>query len=87
MRTDPMDEVVGRVQEALKCSRAGLFECVHGDHKVEASDLRALRAAYQSVREENARMREVLQNLADDDGYCDFVSIARDALSRTGGTE
>ena len=86
---DPMDEVVGRVRDYVEATKQ-----YHDTDDVDMTtggllfaDLRALLAAYQSVRSENARMREVLQNLADDDGYCDFVSIARDALSRTGGTE
>jgi hypothetical protein len=40
---------------------------------VSDADLRALLA-------ERDRLKDVLQSLADDDGYCDFVSIAKNAL-------
>jgi hypothetical protein len=73
-----MDEVVGRVREALKCSRAGLFECVHGDHYLEREDVASLLAAYQSVRSERDALREDAEM---------WRSIKAMHPPRTGGTE
>jgi hypothetical protein len=40
-----------------------------------------LARAYLALLAERDRLVEVLQGFADDDGYCDFVSIAKQALA------
>jgi hypothetical protein len=57
MADDPMDEVVGRVSNALSGADYDARFRWEGEWLC-ADDLRALLAAFQSVREENARLRE-----------------------------
>ena len=68
----PQPDAEGRIASALECSRAGLFVCVHGDHEVEAADLRALLASLATLREENAKMVAAI-NWACGAGDSDFA--------------
>ena len=58
MADDPLDEVVGRVRESVTCDCGDHDElvCALGDHSVTIGDLRQLLAAYQSLREDKARL-------------------------------
>jgi hypothetical protein len=71
---DPMDEVVGRVQEREASAMTENAEVLVSRH-----DLRALLAAYQSVREENARLKFAVDLVLD--------AAPKNVLHRTGGTE
>ena len=82
---DALAGVVARV-EALAvelCFAPEDFNLGRKYAEAHAADLRSLLAALAEATKERDQLRDVLQNLADDDGYCDFVSIARDALIRT----